>query len=284
MQRVLKKVKPAKRIIYDFGANDGCDIAYYLLKADMVVAVEANPVLCGVIAEKFPEEIRNGRVVIENCVIADRARESTEFFIPLSGIAGLSHHHSTFIDPDALPEPFRGRQKYKKILLRSQKASDIVSIYGKPYYVKIDIEHADSLILSQLLGSGCRPKFISAESHSIEVFAELVANGGYRHFKLVEGSSVPEVYCNRFFDQQKRRLLKAHSLKNAQSSSLGEVNLACQRFRCVEFVYGSAGPFGEDVDGPWLSADELFNKLSSVGLGWRDIHAKRVSRRMSSKG
>jgi len=32
-----------KRIIYDFGANTGNDIPYYLKKADVVVAVEANP-------------------------------------------------------------------------------------------------------------------------------------------------------------------------------------------------------------------------------------------------
>jgi hypothetical protein len=31
------------KIIYDLGANNGDDIPYYLLKADTVVAVEANP-------------------------------------------------------------------------------------------------------------------------------------------------------------------------------------------------------------------------------------------------
>ena len=32
-----------KKIIYDFGASDGKNIPYYLLKSDLIVAVEANP-------------------------------------------------------------------------------------------------------------------------------------------------------------------------------------------------------------------------------------------------
>jgi predicted O-methyltransferase YrrM len=35
-----------KKIIYDFGSNNGDDIPYYLLKSDLVIAVEANPALC----------------------------------------------------------------------------------------------------------------------------------------------------------------------------------------------------------------------------------------------
>ena len=36
-----------KEIIYDFGSNNGCNLAYYLKKADKVVAVEANPLFVG---------------------------------------------------------------------------------------------------------------------------------------------------------------------------------------------------------------------------------------------
>ena len=42
-----------KKIIYDFGANNGDDIPYYLMKADEVIAVEANPKLCDVIKNRF---------------------------------------------------------------------------------------------------------------------------------------------------------------------------------------------------------------------------------------
>lgn len=63
------------RIIYDFGANDGDDIPYYLMKADLVVAVEANPGLCAQMSVRFADEVRSGRLIIENCVLTDSETE-----------------------------------------------------------------------------------------------------------------------------------------------------------------------------------------------------------------
>ena len=40
-------------VIYDFGANNGDDLPYYLLSADKVVAVEANPELCSLMQKRF---------------------------------------------------------------------------------------------------------------------------------------------------------------------------------------------------------------------------------------
>ena len=56
-------------VIYDFGANNGDDIAYYLRKPCRVVAVEANPALCRQIEERFAEAIASGRLVVLCCVI-----------------------------------------------------------------------------------------------------------------------------------------------------------------------------------------------------------------------
>jgi hypothetical protein len=41
------------------------------------------------------------------------------------------------------------------------------------------------------------------------------------------------------------------------------------------FPYHSAGPFGEDIDGEWMSASYMIRLLAIVGLGWKDIHASR---------
>ena len=51
------------KVIYDLGSNNGDDIPYYLLKSDVVVAVEANPILCEQIKAKFKYEIQAGRIV-----------------------------------------------------------------------------------------------------------------------------------------------------------------------------------------------------------------------------
>ena len=45
------------KLIFDIGSNNGDDILYYLHKADLVVAVEANPKLCKLISKRFNKEI-----------------------------------------------------------------------------------------------------------------------------------------------------------------------------------------------------------------------------------
>jgi len=42
-----------KKIIDDFGANKGDDLAYYLKRADLVVAVEADLDFCRIMHDRF---------------------------------------------------------------------------------------------------------------------------------------------------------------------------------------------------------------------------------------
>ena len=58
------------KIIYDFGANNGDNIPYYLLKSDLVVAVEANPDLSNNIKKRFEKETINKKLVVLNYVIS----------------------------------------------------------------------------------------------------------------------------------------------------------------------------------------------------------------------
>ena len=128
---------------------------------------------------------------------------------------------------------------------------DIIEKYGKPYYVKIDIEGYDHKILRHLLESGFKPPYISVESHSFEIIAILVALGGYNSFQLVEGSEVAKTY------------------KDIDIETMSGI----QRY---SFSNHSAGPFGHDLSGDWLCADDFLIELAKQGLGWRDIHASTV--------
>jgi hypothetical protein len=70
------------KIIYDVGSNNGDDIPYYLIKGDIVVAVEANPVLCEGIKQRFANEIQRGRLFLESCVVtADEGLGSVDFYV-----------------------------------------------------------------------------------------------------------------------------------------------------------------------------------------------------------
>lgn len=230
-----------KKIIYDFGANNGDDIPYYLLKSDFVVAVEANPVLCDLINVRFGTEVQAGRLVVENCVVtAEAGGGSIEFYV----------HKSNHVLSQLPPPSPNYALHFEKVVLPSKSVSEIIKTHGDPYYIKIDIEHYDAQVLRALFSAGIFPPFISAESHSIEVFTLLVAQGRYNAFKLVDGRSVSQVYSSRLItcDNQGKQIK-------------------------YSFPFHSAGPFGDDVDGAWVTADSFLRILALEGLGWKDIHA-----------
>lgn len=232
----------SRKIIYDFGANNGDDIPYYLKKADLVVAVEANPSLCRQIEDRFSAEIHSGRLCVENCVLVGDGADSKVYFY----LHKRHHVLGQFPKPD---ESVIG--DYEKVLLPSQSVMQIVTKHGAPYYIKIDIEGYEEVILKELFNNGVKPPYISAESLSIKVFALLAGLGDYPAFKLVDGATVAKKYSS-------------HTIL---------VNGTHERY---SFPLHSAGPFGDDIAGEWMNADDLFERLAQEKLGWKDIHATNL--------
>jgi len=229
-----------KKVIYDFGSNNGDDIPYYLKKGDMVIAVEANPVLCQNIENRFEKEIGEGRLFVENCVLTtDDSANEAYFYIHKD-----NHVLSQFPEPET-------PQDFEKILLPSQSAIQLIEKYRNPYYIKIDIEHYDQAILRTLFENDVRPPFISAESHDIEVFSLLVSLGRYNSFKLVDGISVSTKYND-------------HEIVVNEGTETHS------------FPHHSAGPFGNDISGEWMTANNFYRLLAFENLGWKDIHATNL--------
>jgi len=231
------------KIIYDFGANIGDSIPYYLKKADVVVAVEANPALCAIMKSRFAHELSVGQLHIENCVLTATLEGDVRFYV---------HKQIHFVSQ--LPKPTKDYiGSFDQIILPSLSPASVIAKYGEPFYIKIDIEHYDQAILSSLFLNKIYPQFISAESHNIDIFALLVACARYNAFKLVDGRSVCEKYKNLSFISEDG---------NPESYS---------------FPFHSAGPFGEDIFGNWMPANDFFLLLASEGLGWKDIHATNIA-------
>lgn len=241
----LKEAPVAPRsgkVIYDFGANNGDDLPYYLKKAELVVAVEANPMLCRRIEERFRSAIQEGRLRVENCVVVGEGSAPEVYFY----LHKRHHVLGQFPEPD---ESVIG--DYDKVLLPSRPVMEILRKHGDPYYIKIDIERSEDAILRAIFRSGVRPPFISAELQSIQVFALLAGLGEYGAFKLVDGGTVAKKYKN--------------------------CSIAVDGGREIySFPEHSAGPFGDDIAGEWMNADDLFDVLAKKKLGWKDIHATRL--------
>jgi FkbM family methyltransferase len=223
-----------KKIIYDLGSNNGSNIPYYLLKSDLVVAIEANPKLCEIIKKNFKKEIDNGKLVVENYIVTVLSdNEDRDFYL---------HRHYHFLSQFLTPnEDMLGQ--YLKVKLPSRNIISIIKNYGEAYYIKIDLEHYDSYILKELLLRKIYPKYLSVESHSREIIDIIIQNGKYKSFKLVDGSQVPKRYKDRI---------------------INNINYSFPRH--------SAGPFGNDIDGQWMEEKNFLFLLSMVGFGWKDIH------------
>lgn len=228
--------------IFDFGANSGQNLEYYLARANKVIAVEANPKLCEDIQNEFKEEIISNKLVVANFVLTDSIElsgQEVDFFISIKSSA-----FSQFQTPKKIND-------FKKIKVLSITPSEIVDNFlssnTNSFYIKIDLEGFDFQVLKDLFKNRIYPDFISVEAHTIEVFAALINSEIYKSFTLIDGSKVPKY----------RWITDLGNAKN--------------------FRRHSAGPFGEDIVGRWFDAKTFYKLLAFEDLGWKDIHASKLS-------
>lgn len=247
-----------KLVIYDLGANNGDDIPYYLQKADLVVAVEANPALAELIGERFADAIAQDRLRVENCVlVAGEGGGPVPFYIHRE-----SHLASQFPAPSAATAISVGYASdpanYDRVELPSLGVRELIARHGDPYYMKLDLESYDAEVLRALFENGIVPPLISAESHGIDVLSAMVVLGGYNCFKLVNGSQVSRDFAH-------------HPILTRDGPAV------------FSFPDHAAGPFGDDLPGEWHNANSFFRHLALHGLGWRDIHASRIHQPASTR-
>ena len=167
-------------MIYDFGANNGSNLRYYLSK-DSVVAVEANAKLCAAMSSEFADEVAAGRLRILNVALAE-----TEGGDPV-----IFYIHKTNHVLSQLPKP-ANICDFDEVTVPTRTPASIVRECGEPSYIKVDVEYLDGTVLKNLFDAGIVPPEISAEAHSVETFALMVV-AGYRSFNLVVGATVAKL-------------------------------------------------------------------------------------------
>jgi FkbM family methyltransferase len=231
-----------KKIIYDLGANNGDNIPYYFLKSDLVIAVEANPDLCNIMKKRFKKEILQKKLFIENCIVTSKKSSSLKekFYL-----------HKTNHLLSQYPKPKDNKLDFFiKTSIVSKNILSLIKKYGYPHYIKIDLEEYDYEILKLLLKNNIMPDYLSVETNMIDTFCALVTLGEYKSFKIVKGHNVHDLYKNVEIN---------HNVKKKYS-----------------FPKYSAGPFGNDIKGLWITKKNFFYFLSKNTLEWIDIHCSKV--------
>ena len=229
------------KIIYDFGASHGENIPYYLLKSDLVIAVEADPSNCQYIEKKFQKEIQCGKLILEKCILADKNEKNKKFYI----------HKDNYL-LGQFPKPTNLlNNNFFQIEVSSRDVLEIIKTYGDPYYIKIDLEEYDEVILKRILSNNIRPNYLSVEATNPHIFELLYSIGEYNSYKLVEGNNVEYIYKN---------------LKIYIKSIINKYS----------FSKNSAGPFGNDIYGSWITKENFSKLMEFKSCGWRDIHCSLI--------
>ena len=231
-----------KKVIIDFGANKGQNINYYLLKADIVVCVEANPKLVKEIQKNFSNHIRNKKLFIENVVVVgekEGKKESIDFYIHKK-----MDVLSTLINPN-------NTQDFSQVKIKSKSITKILEKYLTKntvfYFAKFDLEGYDAIAINSMLKADFYPINISTEVHTIKSLEAICNSKKYIGFKLQEGNMVSR-YVNL-------------PVKTNNGTKI------------MKFINHSAGPIGEDIPNNWLTEKSIRNKLKVEGFGWKDLHA-----------
>jgi len=229
-----------KKVIIDFGANKGQNINYYLLKADIVVCVEANPKLVKAIRKKFSVHIRNNKLFIENVVVTKKGNNGKpiNFYINKNDVLGSN------IKP-------KNSKDFHLVKVQNKSINEILKKYLTKnrifYYAKFDLEGYDAVVINSMLLGGFFPENISTEVHTLESLEAIFDSGKYRGYKVQEGNKVSQYVSLPIKTKNKTKAIK--------------------------FLAHSAGPMGEDIPSPWLTERSIRNKLRVEGLGWKDVHA-----------
>jgi FkbM family methyltransferase len=220
-------------LIFDIGFNNGDDTAFYLYRGFNVIAVDANPIMTMNGSKRFAKEIDEGRLVIINKGIAPD-RVSMPFYINT-----VNDQLSSFIKDAG----GRGDDRTIFVEVECVKITDLLSRYGIPHYLKIDIEGYDRKALSTIDPTlyATIPTYISAECHEEGCIDELVRLG-YNSFKFISQN-----------------------------------DFARQNMEGWSFSRNSSGNFGEDTTEPWVSESMVRDMFRSAPTDdWFDIHAKKV--------
>jgi FkbM family methyltransferase len=265
------------QLIYDVGAHHGEDTAHYLSLGYRVIAIEADPVIAEALRRRFPDAMANHSLTVLNCGIADRDGELPFYLCPENSewnsfVEGWAESKGSTAHPVTVP---------------TRKFETIVSEFGMPMFLKVDIEGLDALCIRSLTTSDA-PLFVSFEASPNDLDLLLHLHSiGYKRFALVNQHNfqcltVPDIgtaaYVRWSAIQAGRKYVRARPrLKRLISI----IRPPLRYNQHGAFRNDSAGPTPMERRTGWQGFDHFIRTWTSVvssGLltaSWFDVHADR---------
>lgn len=233
-------------LVFDIGMHSGVDTEYYLDMGYRVVGIEANPLLAEACRNKFRTAIAEQRLFIENMGIHNQEETLIFYVNKCDEWSSFDYHLGT-----------RGGD-YQISEVNCLTLFHFVAKYGMPFFMKIDVEGIDELVVRDLSKMDNRPAYISVEDAGIHCLIALYESG-VRKFK--------------FTNQLDAQKLQRPSRPGGQG--------------CESRLFGvsTSGPFGSDLPGEWIDTPTAFryyvNHVRPPGHppinGWWDIHGRYIT-------
>lgn len=253
-------------LVFDVGMHRGEDTERYLAQGFRVVAVEANPALVDAAKQRFATAIASGRLTIVGGAVADK-RGTVDL--------AVFEQHTVWSSTDQrfIARNLAMGQPCRMIEVPTVRFVDLLTEYGVPRYLKIDIEGSDMVCVRALHEVAERPDYLSIESavtsprsgSVIEaVFDELAElwTLGYRVFKFVDQTTISTEIGSSgpFGEETPRRWVR-----------LGPILAQAVNLR-LQYEISAHGRWGETLAARAYS--RIRNEVLHRPLGWYDLHVK----------
>lgn len=272
-----------KKLVFDIGLHRGDDSAYYLYLGYQVLGIEANPLLAAACSHRFERDIQEGRMRVLN-VGAWKEPGIFTFYRNLH-----DDGWSSFV-----PERGKRGDRWEELVVPCTTIAHLIANYGKPFFMKVDIEGTDIHTLSTLTQKTA-PQYISLELNASDPIIERLVELGYSAFKFVNGKTFrpsPPIFEHEIGWRLLRKTGQLVPFVRGMMSRLPERIRVKSEFdppgtyNPDGYPFGafSSGPFGEQAAGSWLSPDSAirwFRHLTSKYRRdgkmhdlWWDVHAR----------
>ncbi|HTC09363.1 MAG TPA: FkbM family methyltransferase [Acetobacteraceae bacterium] len=242
-----EKMARNDHLVYDVGLHTGEDTEFYLKKGYHVVAFEANPSLAEFCSERFAQQIQSGQLHIVQGAIAPPTSTGKVKFYLNNRVSVWGTIDQAWVARNAALGSDSTETEVDQINM-----AEVFEKFGMPFYLKIDIEGADGLVLDALRNFEDRPQYISIEANTVDISSlardlETLSDLGYKQFRLVPQQNIGGTVV-------RTRTLRGEPIEHV-------------------FADGASGVFGDELLGVWIDRDAVVASFSSQFDGWQDIHA-----------
>ena len=181
LDKHFKQLISDSTLIFDIGSNIGVYSSIFLKYSSKVLSIEPQEDLCLLQKNLFKKYIKNKQLIIENIAI-DSKDGIVELYVNSKNVLSSS---SKKYKTEVIPKEFSFTENIKTIKVQAKNIDSLILEYGKPDYIKIDIEGSEKNAIMglshqiPLISFECTLPYLKKEM--FEIMEKLSSLGQYKY-------------------------------------------------------------------------------------------------------